>query len=434
MARFRPVLPRQSVLPAVLVALAGTAVVVSAGPAVAAGQDEVVDGGTISGTPYPGPFSTVPAEVRGRMLAQRPLHMAAAKIRSAVEGGHARGFAGITLRAHCVEVFWRGALPKAVTKAITRARKTVAVKVTAARYSRAALKRATAGLVARIRADPGGPMRSVEIPTDGSGLVVGVEATSKRVATPPAPVRVKVVEQRFKFAYSRLADTPRFWGGAEIVNQTDHSKCTSGFGVTDGKSNWILTAGHCAAVGDAYLNGNSTLPVGTAVKENDYDLMLISSDAGGRIYWYPASAPPFFDNGLGVASSYLAFAGEYVCQSGFISGPICGLRITGRDNLSTSVQDPRCLEQPHTPDECWKFIQDLDTAERVGGGDAAENGDSGGPVFVRYFDFSAGEWRVRAVGIISGTLGPIGGGPASTLAFQDVQTAQSTFGVSMLGP
>jgi streptogrisin D len=434
MARFRRVLPRQSVLPVVLLALAGAAVgVVSAGPAVAAGLAEVRDGRTTSGTPDP--FSTVPAEVRRRMLAQQPLHMAAAEIRSAVEGGHARGFAGIALRvrAHTVEVFWKGALPEAVTEAIARARKTVAVKVTAARYSRAALKRAAEGLVERMRAEPGGPVRSVQIPSDGSGLVVGVDADPESVPMPPGPVRVKVVEQeRFKFTSgsSRLADAPPFWGGARIVNQFDKSQCTTGFGVTDANgSKWILTAAHCAAPFDAYFNGNSTWYVGTALYENEYDLMLIySPNAGGRIWWNPIQ-------GLRVAGSYAPFAGEYVCQSGSVSGPICGLRITGR-SFSVSAQDPRCLElHPDQPELCDVIIKDLNTAEAVNGRDAAVDGDSGGPVFVRYFSFHGGEWRILAVGIISGTSAPFGIGPADTLAFQDMGTAYSQWGVHpMFGP
>jgi streptogrisin D len=300
-----------------------------------------------------------------------------------------------------------------------------------------------------------------------SGLTVAVDADVDvdNIRVPTTPVPVKVVKQprlRLTSGSSRLADTPPFWGGARIISEYDGSECTVGFPMIhySNESKWLLTAGHCAEPGPAgvaYFNGNRTWYVGTALYENDYDLMLIwdrNANAGGRIWVADGPStpwpvrprfipdcdrpdpPPICDPdpdpppppprewGLPLAGSGATYKGEYLCHSGSVSGTICGLQNTGV-KMSATVYDPGC--------RCSKFLLDLELARRVDGRLAADYGDSGGPVFAPYL--YNGEWRIVAKGIISGTAGPIGGGTHDTLVFQDVWTAFDQWGVGPIsGP
>lgn len=156
--------------------------------------------------------------------------------------------------------------------------------------------------------------------------------------------------------------------------------------------------------------------------------MLVQSNVGGRIYatdgpstpWPPAPVPGT-EYSLPVAGWDRPIDGELLCQSGSVSGTVCGLRNTGVE-VSFSAYDPRC--------KCYELYEDLEMAKRVDGGQAVESGDSGGPVFVPYFSRRAGAWRTIAKGTVTAGGGALGGGPEDRLLYQDFGTAYRQWGVN----
>jgi streptogrisin D len=383
--------------------------------------------------PGPPPGYIPPEDVRAEMLAQQPFVEAASEIRWAVERGDGSGFTDIALSDGAVEVSWKGELPDAIAEVIAKARETVPVRLNATPYSLAELTAAGHGLVEQL--DPAGPVHSVKIPADWSGLTVAVDPDADEVSLPAAPVPVDVVkEPRIQpVSGRRLTDWAPFWGGARFFNSGNRAECTTGFGTKDGNgTEWLLTAGHCGKPGDTVLNGNQTRYVGTMSYEKpDYDLMLIHSDAGGRIYVNDGPFTPFdrvypplpgaseFD--VPVAGWDWTFDGELVCHSGSVSGTICGLRNTAGVRVSGSFFDPDC--------SCWQWVNDQELATRVDGGLPAMPGDSGGPVFTLYFSSRAWAWRAVAKGIVVAAAGPMGA-PPTDLVYQDFGTAWQHWGLN----
>jgi streptogrisin D len=386
------------------------------------------------------PLRDIPVHLRAKLVAQLPLLRAASRIRWAVERRHRSGFAGIALRDGTVELFWKGQPRGAIARAITLAGDTAPVRIRGARYSFAELKTAAKPIFEHIRANPAGPVHSVRIPGNGSGLIVVVDADVGRSAVPWVPVRVKVIKgPRIHTIqlWHRFADIPPFWGGARIVNRSDPlgAECTAGFGVKDEKDHkWLLTAGHCGWVGDEFVNGDRSRYVGRAIDEKvAHDVMVISSNAGGRIYasevpfrlpdrWAPAS-PRNLSNNVPVAGWDWTYTGEYLCHSGSSSGTICGLRKLG-PTLAGSSYDIRC--------NCYEWMQDLEMADRASGLTAGVGGDSGGPVFTPYFSQKAHAWRAIAKGTITAAGGTaFGTQPPRRLIYQDFGTAYKDWAKSI---
>ncbi|MFC5186831.1 hypothetical protein, partial [Actinomadura harenae] len=107
------------------------------------------------------PFSYIPADIRQKMHDQVPLKEAASKISWAMEKSGRGGFAGIALQPRSVELWWKGKLPAAVSKAVDKARGIAPVEVKPARYSQAELKAAAADLIADMKKDPNYPISQV---------------------------------------------------------------------------------------------------------------------------------------------------------------------------------------------------------------------------------------------------------------------------------
>jgi hypothetical protein len=246
----------------------------------------------------------------------------------------------------------------------------------------------------------------VEVPADGTGLILAADGAVATTDLPSTGVPIRIVQRPRMQLLSRLADTAPFWGGARIVNADNGAGCSSGFAVTSGGVNYLLTAGHCGRPGGGWYNGDRSRFIGTATRENvAHDLLLVPTSAAGRIYDGGVGVGEF---SKGVVGWDWAIPGEYVCQSGSVSGAVCGIRNTN------SFQYTLCDTDPYGNYECYS---DLILAQKTDGGLAARHGDSGGPVFTL-----SGTSNVVAKGTITG-----GGG--SWLVYQDFGTAWRDFGI-----
>jgi streptogrisin D len=361
-----------------------------------------------------GALDTIPEEVRAAMARQQPLTEAASLLRWEIERGGYDGFTGLALGDDHVVLHWKGEVPVLVQKVVERAGEVAPVRVVAAPYSRLELEGATAKLRALARAQAAGAIHSVLIAVDGSGLEVGTSgpADAARQALPALAVPVSVVERAPMSPTSRLNDARPWKGGARIKNpRSGGHQCTSGFGVRNSAgSEFLLTAGHCGAVGDTFTNFRGDT-IGRVTREHvDHDIMLIGTDAQGSIWDGKVGTGEFLKS---VAGWDWAFHGEFLCTSGSFSGVICD-HVVDIYWLAGFI----CGYEAYGRWECW---DDLMLTNQRQGLLATRDGDSGGPVF------SLSGSRVIAKGTIVGR-----GILDRQMVFQDFGTAWRDFSVTPL--
>lgn len=348
----------------------------------------------------------LPADVRDRMIAQIPLVDAASVLRTAVEQGAPRGYAGIGLMDDHVTLWWKGALPADIARAVAAARRTAPVEVVGATYARAELKQAAVKLNRAVTADRTDAAHAVRSRADGAGIEVIVDdvAGAKLPKLPTTGVRTRIVERDRMVARSRYSDAGPFDGGITIG--TTGPWCTAGFGVRDVTSGagYLLTAEHCGSIGQPWYNGwvgspetGSGTLVGYSVDSNDdHDTMLISTPSPGDHIYVGGQHDEVRARVVGWTP---VFPGQYLCQSGYTSagavgGPVCNLRV----------------------DFHYDDIEDLVEATQLDGEDAARPGDSGGPVYLVNSDGT-----VLAAGTTTRSGGP-------GFGFQDFATARDDYG------
>ncbi|MEU4096695.1 S1 family peptidase, partial [Streptomyces sp. NPDC026673] len=196
---------------------------------------------------------------------------------------------------------------------------------------------------------------------------------------------------------TEAAFTTRTAGAAPIL--TRGSRCSAGFNVTNGTTDFILTAGHCGPPGTSWFADNQgRKPVGTTVSTSfpggDFSLVQYQNDAsdhssvveigGGRAVRITSAADPFVGQEVFRSGS----------TSGLHSGQVTGLNATvnyPEGTVSGLIQTSVC----------------------------AEPGDSGGPLFAQGL----------ALGVTSGGSGDCTAGGITF--FQPVTTAMATLGVSL---
>nr|MDT0661665.1 cellulose binding domain-containing protein [Micromonospora sp. DSM 115978] len=346
----------------------------------------------------------IPTDTFERMIAQTPLIDAASVIRTAIEAAPAPGYAGIGIVDDHVTLWWKGALPPDVADAVTAARRTVPVEVSAAAYSRAELRRAAARINPVVDADPTDAAHDVRLRTDGAGIEVAVDDTAG-AALPKLPatgVRTRFVERDRMAQRSRYDDPAPFDGGIGIGFTTPG--CTAGFGVRDADTGagYVLTAEHCGAIGSPWHVGwNTTTGTGTLVgyavdSSDDHDTMIIGTSVPGDHIYVGGQHDEVRAEVVGWTP---VVPGQLLCQSGYtsageIGGPVCNLRV----------------------DFHYDDIEDLVEATQLDGEESARGGDSGGPVYAVNADGT-----VLAAGTTTRSAGP-------GFGFQDFATARDDFG------
>ncbi|SDT78988.1 cellulose binding domain-containing protein [Actinoplanes derwentensis] len=394
--------PRRTTIRPALAGLLGLATIAATGlstPAAVAAPAAI--GGAAASRPSVSVLDRIPAPARERMLAQTPLVDAASVIRTAVQAGPPRGYAGLGLVGGHVTLWWKGTPPADIATAVATARHIAPVTVERAAYSAGQLKAGAARLDKAVGADTTDAAHGVRIRTDGSGLDVLVDKSASaevpdlpEVGVPARTVRQQPMRQRS----TRHDDSAPWSGGTSIWALHTGALCTSGFGVRDlaTDSPLLITAGHCGDLGTEWADRTGEI-IGTTVSRNaDHDAEVIATTSAGNTV-YVGNATDGVQ--ARVAGWTEVFPGQLLCQSGNtsaeeIGGPVCNLQV-----------------QFHYTDR-----EDLVEATQLDGDEAARSGDSGGPVYA-----------VTAQGTLlaAGTTTRSGG---AGFGFQDFATYRTDFG------
>jgi hypothetical protein len=376
---------RLSALVALAVPALAGALAAAATPATAVPADTKPAAPATRAVAPDGPVPAGFASWRDLLAAQEKLSAAATRLDGAVRD-HA-GFTGIELSVpdRQVRLYWHGAVPASVNQTVAGLRGQTSVAVKPARYSHRQLTAAATRVTAR--AGAGAAVVRVSVPADGHGLQVGVRGSAAQargsLAAVAGGVAVDVASDKAaEPLYSRVDDSPAFWGGARLVNGRTGSQCSTGFAIAsrvNGQRS-MLTAGHCGVNGDVQYTGTRRYVVGTSTDRfPTQDTMRLPTNAGGRVY----------DGGVGVgefskpvAGAWDSYPGLWICTSGSFSGARCNIVIRAVNEwINTTIG----------------WMGPLTRAEQVQGQNAAGQGDSGGPAFALTSDLS----RMIAVGTIS---------------------------------
>ncbi|MFG1883276.1 hypothetical protein [Micromonospora sp. NPDC049102] len=193
-------------------------------------------------------------------------------------------------------------------------------------------------------------IESVAVPADGSGLTVRARdvVRAAEALTPSAVARRTIADlvgvptviepAPVMFDASRLRDTPQWISGEAIsaagTKQGDVYDCSSGLPArrnSDGRS-FLITAAHCFANGvtiyTGWQNGGRSKIGVTTIRSDYYDAVAIDTSSTGT------TASRTWDGKSGnytvndVTSSALSYAGDWVCQTGYASGVVCGIQVT----------------------------------------------------------------------------------------------------------
>ncbi|MEU2731105.1 S1 family peptidase [Streptomyces griseoviridis] len=188
--------------------------------------------------------------------------------------------------------------------------------------------------------------------------------------------------------------------GAQPILSTG-GRCSAGFNVTDGKADFILTAGHCGPKGSVWFaNSQGTQQLGTTVQQDfpgsDFSLVRYASGKAGAGAEVVAIGG---GNGVRITGVADPTVGQRVFRSGSTSGLHDG-QVTG---LNATVNYPEGT-----------------VTGLIETNVCAEPGDSGGPMF------SEGV----ALGVTSGGSGDCAAG--GTTFFQPVTAAMAALKVRMI--
>ena len=122
-----------------------------------------------------------------------------------------------------------------------------------------------------------------------------------------------------------VAEAPRPMAdlvGGEALDAQDGARCSIGFSTTSGGTDYVITAGHCTAIGGTW-SGSDAAPIGpvarTSYPGDDYGLVRVDSPS-----W--AVSPLVASGGgrISVTGADEAPVGASVCSAGSTSGFICG--------------------------------------------------------------------------------------------------------------
>ncbi|EST31312.1 S1 family peptidase [Streptomyces niveus] len=228
--------------------------------------------------------------------------------------------------------------------------------------------------------------------TDKATGKIVVTADSTVSAAELAEVKSAVADTDAGLTIKRTPGTfSKLIAGGEAIT-TGGARCSLGFNVTNGSTNYALTAGHCTNIGSSWSIGTTA---GSSFPNNDYGIIQHSNPgaADGRVYLYNGSYQEI--TGAGNAS-----VGQAVQRSGSTTG-LHGGSVTG---LNATVN----------------YGADGIVYGMIQTNVCAEPGDSGGALFA----------GTTALGLTSGGSGNCSSG--GTTFFQPVTEALSAYGVSII--
>jgi hypothetical protein len=237
------------------------------------------------------------------------------------------GFAGLRFEGGGLTLYYKGDLTAGFREAFNEASRAGSLQLKSAAYSLAELKADGERIYASIKQHGLSDIQSIGYSPDGSGLKIellpqpaaNAQAGYAAERGLPAPVQGDVILRESNLQVSievttatkvfmpasRLIDSPPWNGGARWYstrNGVFRADCTTGFGVNASGRSWVLTAAHCASLGDTAYQGSSGSgklmgPINS--DQRDYDMLLI--DAPG---WYHV-----FDGGPTTSNVKKATAG-----------------------------------------------------------------------------------------------------------------------------
>ncbi|WP_194905506.1 hypothetical protein [Catenulispora rubra] len=381
------------------------------------------------GSGLPAGFASWPA----LFAVQNPLNAAGFSIADAAAANPRSGYTNfsIDLGSRSLTVYWHGQPSPAELRRIDAVRAGgIGVRLVNAAHSKLELDTQAAAIAQDAQLSGVHRVARITIPTDGSGISVGVVAdgsgsgsgtaaaastgqlanTGPALATGLPHLQAALAQGDVTVAaqaqptplYTREADLSPFYGGDLLTFRllsspnTVGAACSGGFAAnwpSQGK-NYMITAAHC---GGGLLYGNTAYTgVGNLVgniegRNKPYDAAFINTTPNG------GSGPDVYDGPRvwkpGQTSKQVAKAAHvgvnsFVCTSGAITGVACG-------GLVTSTSDLDCGD---TALGCVHVIDAFDENSKPT--ILGENGDSGGPVFTLTGNGS----EDVAVGLIHGAV------------------------------
>ena len=336
------------------------------------------------------------------MARQRPLVAAASAVRWEIERHAYPGFAGIALEDAQVALWWKGAVPTAMSTVVAGARRHAPVKVRAAAHSLRELRAAAAKVRATTDVSPCGPLHAIKIPADGSGLVLA--ATRRHPARPRrcprSPSRSRSSTRNRCGPSSRENDWAPWSGGAQILNQRRQL-----LHIRFRRAQQRTTPSTSSPPPTAASPATASPTAGRIHRQRrpprhqDHDIALIpTSNVDNQIYiGDPNSNTTASPSRAGARPSSASTSASPGDERGCAGGPICNLKVLFY----------------------WDDREDLVEAEQMDGQQAARGGDSGGPIY----SIGAGGNAI-AKGTVTRSAGP-------RLGFQDFGTATRDFGISI---
>lgn len=305
-----------------------------------------------------------------------------------------------------IRLYWKGAPPQRVRDILAHLPAGVTADVVSARYSKAELHTARNKLLQDGKpmglhvASTATPLRitSIAPAVDGSGLEIGYDedrGVQKRdLRDPLSPqvrkdrsnevkaaadhltgINTKISYQPLSKDLSRQSDSSPWFGGSAIKSSTA-AICTTGFPVTSNGNYMLTVADHCVSdpswytwqannyIGDTLLNQ----PYSIRTSDDTDTLLPTSNSVGGYL----------FDGAPNMTSTYAKpligwqhnNVGDHICTDGANSGVHCNVAIQQTD---IGVTGSNGIYRPITDlaTQLTSWTQDI----------AAQDGDSGGPVF-----------------------------------------------------
>ncbi|MFC4532516.1 hypothetical protein [Sphaerisporangium dianthi] len=328
----------------------------------AAAPDPVKDTRTQSIEPtgkVPGGF----ASWKDLLAAQEKLTRAADRITEAV-AQNSGGYAGVIAAPESRElrVYWKGKPSKAFNDLLGLLRRDVAISVLPAQYTARELE----GEANRLIRANSSVLTSIAPLQDGSGLkastaVLGAARSAISGAKVPVTLEYGVKPE----LSTRWNDSPPWWGGGAWANATTGGGCSTGFAVTYGGAQKILSAGHCGDVGHTATDPTGQVIGSVTQDNNSRDVLLIGASAGGRVFNNPVGsvATEYSNAVVGTTGSTV---GMFICTSGAYSGTNCNIKVTAV-NVTINV---------------GYLINGTVQAEQQAHTNAVGQGDSGGSVEV----------------------------------------------------
>jgi len=299
-----------------------------------------------------------------------------------------------------VRVHWKGRVPATVHDVIDRS--TADVAVLRADHTAEELEAAADRILAEQPVPEAGAtplVVSVGPRGDASGLEVTVTSPAETARELPflrdAAVDVTVRQGEPPTPASRDNDRSPYWAGGRWmrIDGLKAKACTTGFAITRGDQESLLTAAHCATNGDRAYDGggfSATDKIGPVQFSR-----LPGTKKGG--YWLgmdveeikTSSDPRMFDGSIttsttdSVVGAQNNYEDNLVCTSGSFSGTRCDLLVEDT-GLTLYIQN-------HT-DGLPMYGSHMVRAVHLYGGNAGGNGDSGGPVFAFAKDHETKAW------------------------------------------